>query len=410
MLDDIISDHNPIITYLKAPSLHQKHNVITFRNYNDFSDENFCKDLTKELDELIRKPIGDVHEDWSKFKEIFQTVSNKHAPIKTARLKDRRCPWMTKDIIALMYERDKLHSDAKTSKNAELWNQYQRLRNLVTTKISDLKTKYFFDLDKDYSKNPKKRWEEIRKVFPLRKSKQAVFPDIDSNVLNKHFANLGEIATSELPEKTGMPKMKGIPSIYTFALNPVSYADVLRHLKALPNKSSNDVLNMDSYLLKTSAPIIANFVTYLINLSITKQDLPDDFKLSRVTPIYKGSGPTNDISSYRPISVTCHVSKVLEHFINKQLISYLSKHSFISNDQSAYLKHHSTVASLHNVVDDFLQNIDDGLFTAVCFLDIAKCFPSIDHKILLYKLDWYRVRGNENMLFKNYLSHRSQTV
>ena len=56
------------------------------------------------------------------------------------------------------------------------------------------------------------------------------------------------------------------------------------------------------------------------------------------------------------------------------------------------------------------ENIDDGLVCGVCFLDIEKCFDTIDHDILLQKLRWYGIDGQELDWFKNYLYDRKQCV
>ena len=68
----------------------------------------------------------------------------------------------------------------------------------------------------------------------------------------------------------------------------------------------------------------------------------DDWKLAKVTPVYKGKGDKNELGNYRPISVVSHLSKIFEKCIHKQLLSCMNKHDFISVHQSAYLHNHST--------------------------------------------------------------------
>ena len=83
--------------------------------------------------------------------------------------------------------------------------------------------------------------------------------------------------------------------------------------------------------------------------------------------IHKGSGSKDDCGNYRPLSVICHVAKIMEKCIQKQVLSYLEEHSFITVDQSAYLKNHSIQATLHKATNNWLNNFDDGLLNGVCF-------------------------------------------
>ena len=91
-------------------------------------------------------------------------------------------------------------------------------------------------------------------------------------------------------------------------------------------------------------------------------------------------------------------------------MSYLEEHAFISPDQSAYLKGHSTQTSHHRVIDDWLENINDNQTTGVCLLDISKCFATISHHILLQKLSMYGIKNTELEWFSSYLGKRKQRV
>ena len=133
-------------------------------------------------------------------------------------------------------------------------------------------------------------------------------------------------------------------------------------------------------------------------------------KKARVTPVYKNEGEINDENNFRPISVISHIAKMIESFVSDQIIKYLEDHAFISIDQSAYLKRHSTQTSLHRVIHDWLEQIHDNSLTGACLLDISKCFDSINHEILLKKLEMYGITGNELDWFSSYLKNRKQMV
>ena len=109
-------------------------------------------------------------------------------------------------------------------------------------------------------------------------------------------------------------------------------------------------------------------------MSLHTHHLPADWKKARVTPIYKGTGEVNEPNNYRPISVVSHISKMFEKCINHQLLQYFESHSFLRHDQSAFRKGHSTGTALHKLVDDLLDNINEGMMNAICFFDLKEMF------------------------------------
>ena len=158
---------------------------------------------------------------------------------------------------------------------------------------------------------------------------------------------------------------------------------------------------MDVVLLKESAPYISESLANVINKSLGSGVIEQDWRNATVSPIYKDDGNINDANNY-PISLICLVSY--------QIIDFLESHSFMSMDQSAYLKMHSTQTCLYRVIDDWLEHINDGEITEACLLDISKCFDSINHIILLKKLEMYGIIGTELHWFSSYLNGRKQFV
>jgi hypothetical protein len=163
-------------------------------------------------------------------------------------------------------------------------------------------------------------------------------------------------------------------------------------------------------LLKISAYYICDSLCTLINTSLVTGIVPDDWKLARVTPIYKGDGDRLNETNYRPISVIGHIAKLAESEVKEQLVHYLVTNGLITKDQSAYLKHHSTTTCLHRVIYDWQEAINDGEIIGACFLDISKCFDSIDHHLLKIKLTKYGITGTELDWFCSYLTGRKQVV
>ena len=145
-------------------------------------------------------------------------------------------------------------------------------------------------------------------------------------------------------------------------------------------------------------------------MSLSTGHIPDDWKKARVTPIFKNKGSNTGSNNYRPISVIGHITECFEKMVYMQFREYLLAHAFITQSQSAFIKLHSTQTSLHHVMDSFLDNINHGEFTSVCLFDLAKCFDTIGHELLLYKLGKYGLTETELLWFSSYISDRSQVV
>ena len=118
------------------------------------------------------------------------------------------------------------------------------------------------------------------------------------------------------------------------------------------------MLELDTYLLKLAAHLIAPSLSHVFNLSLYQGVLPDDFKIARITPVFKNKGNLSDVSNYRLISVVSHMSKILESLVNKQLLSHLINGKHLSSNQFAYIKGKSTQLALHKIIDNWLENID----------------------------------------------------
>ena len=83
---------------------------------------------------------------------------------------------------------------------------------------------------------------------------------------------------------------------------------------------------ISSYFLKIGMPILASPLCQLFNLSMSQGLFPDSWKIARVAPIYK-TGPTDDQSNYRPISVLPVVSRLFEKLVLTRCILFLKGQS-----------------------------------------------------------------------------------
>ena len=153
-------------------------------------------------------------------------------------------------------------------------------------------------------------------------------------------------------------------------------------------------------------------ITHAINSSLTSGVVPSAFKAAIVRPILKKPGSDPEIlSNYRPISLLPFLSKVLEKVVAKQLTAHLEKHNLLARFQSGFRRCHSTETAVVRIANDILSSNDSGKVTALVLLDLSAAFDTIDHEILLSRLQTdMGITGTALLWFRSYLTGRSQVV
>jgi retron-type reverse transcriptase len=114
--------------------------------------------------------------------------------------------------------------------------------------------------------------------------------------------------------------------------------------------------------------------------------------------------------NYRPISVLVCFSKLLERLMTNRLSKFIDKNKILSKHQYRFRKNRSTEHALIDFTDKITKAIDEGKYSIGIFLDLSKAFDTIDHKILIKKLEHYGIRGVAKEWFENYLHNRKQIV
>jgi hypothetical protein len=153
------------------------------------------------------------------------------------------------------------------------------------------------------------------------------------------------------------------------------------------------------------SPILA----YINNESLQNGVFLKFLKIARITPIYK-AGDKKHVNNYRPVSILTSMSKIMEKVMYTRLINYLNKHSILHQNQYGFRQNCSTNLALMKLVDDLTKAIDDKQLTVGIFVDLAKAFDTVDHQILLNKLEFYGIRGIAHNWFSSYLRNRKQYV
>ena len=172
----------------------------------------------------------------------------------------------------------------------------------------------------------------------------------------------------------------------SFKISRVSVQFVHKELMNLNPHKSTGIDNIQSKFLKDGANEIKHILTHIINLSIDTNTVPDELKFAKVKPLFKKNSRL-DVGNYRPVSILCIVSKILERAVYVQMEKYLANKNILYENQSGFRKSFSADTCLINLTDHIRTRLSQGNFVGMVLLDLQKAFDTVDHTILCKKLE-----------------------
>ena len=145
----------------------------------------------------------------------------------------------------------------------------------------------------------------------------------------------------------------------------------------------------------------------IINLSFNQGVFPNLLKIANVIPIHK-KGDKLDCNNYRPISLLSNISKIFEKCMHTRLTNFLHVNKLFFSHQFGFRNGYSTNHALTSLTEMIRKALDENKFVCGVFIDLQKAFDSVDHVILLSKLNHYGVKGASYQWFKSYLTGKQQ--
>ena len=128
--------------------------------------------------------------------------------------------------------------------------------------------------------------------------------------------------------------------------------------------------------------------------------------MSKIIPIFKAEDETEP-NNYRPISLFSNFNRIFEKMMHKRMKSFINEKEILNPSQYGFRKEHSTQHAVIDIVNTIQTNMDKRLYSYGVFIDLKKAFDTVDHAILLDKLNYYGFRGIINKWFSSYLQDRT---
>ena len=268
-----------------------------------------------------------------------------------------------------------------------------------------------YDENLETAQKQKKFWNYISNskkdssgVAPLRH--EGVLVDdtkLKAEILNKQYHS---VFTPE-HEDEQIPNLNdNYPSMNEIYITVNGTQKLLQNLN--PSKATGPD-EIPSRILKQYAQEFAPHLTHIFNISLSRGEVPTDWRQANVIPIFK-KGEKYLASNYRPVSLTCICCKLLEHIVVSNILNHLDQHNILVDCQHGFRAKRSCETQLLSLNHELLNNLHSGTQTDLIILDFSKAFDKVPHRKLLRKLDNYGIRGNTWKWVSAFLSNRMQQV
>ena len=416
VLPDLIADHFPIVVRPSAPRLRCPPITISSRPWHHVDWDKFSTDIAHANWEAFYA-AADVNDKLAIFMKIWNSVADAHCPVQRRTLRRPACPWLRDEAVReVMAERDEARRAWAVSRSVADRNAYKQLRNRTKLMLSRARRSY---LSESLHTDPKRFWSRLKQHgadLSARGSKGAPLPPdrdaLSADQLNQHFAGVGARVAAEASRAARQAGVSDAgPRPYrvcagAFVPHCITLSDLISTTSQLSATGAVGVDGVPIAAIRSCFPAVGPLILHLINFSISTHTFPDAWKVAMVTPIHK-SGDPKQPGNYRPISILPALSKILEKVVCSQLTSYLITNHILSTSQYAYRPSHSTEDAILDIVEWAARRVDAGDVAALTSIDLSKAFDSVDHSMLLNKLEWY---GISSRWFSSYLSGRSQVV
>src|SRR6218665_2375474 len=358
---------------------------------------------------------------YSAFINQYMILYDKFFPykthIKSGKLNTPRQPWMTTALLNSCKRKSKLYkkylknpSDLNKSKFTKFRNRFKLVRKECEARYY---TERFAQCTNNLSGNCKivkqllnsKGDTNLPDAF-LNGNTELKDPYAIANAFNDYFINIGpSLANTISPSSNSFANFMPNPPSCSFGLLSKSKYEITTTATTLKTTMSTGVDDIKPSIAMLSIDHIAAPLASIINSSFNSGLVPNALKIAKVIPIYK-SGEKNSIANYRPISILPFFSKIMANRLTK----YLSDYSLLSSTQYGFQRGLSTYMALLDLQSNISEAMNNNMFSIGVFFDISKAFDTVNHDILLSKLDNFGIRGVVKSWFTDYLNNITQFV
>ena len=418
IVDLNISDHE--LVYVTKCKLKKPVVKTSFmgRSYKNFDENNF-RDLLLNNNWAAFDNEGNVDRAWQIMLNYIRRAIDTLCPIKMFKINKLKDVWITDEILELIKDKDRAMTRAKRTGIQADWIVARNLKNSAIKAIRNAKAEFIKNKLEIHSKDSKKFWNSVSEIMPNKKKSQTykitlkdkenddlIPEDRTADYVNKYFTNIGPKlarASSSQWNYQGINIESEIPEIVT------NGAEVKRLIKEIDINKSSATNGISSRVFKSAFQILSDKLTKLFNNSFSSGIFPSDWKVATIIPLPKDGDPF-DVSNLRPVSLLPLPGKLIEKIVYNRLYSFFETNTALDDRQGGFRSGHSTINTVANFTEDIYQAINNRMFTVATFIDLQKAFDTVDHVILLMKLEKLGIKGFPHQWLTSYFHNRMQAT
>ena len=406
---------------MKIPKVKKSPLVRKVRKFKKLDNDYFLKELSMVNFNEIKNVTSDPNQMWLLWKNLFLNTLDMHAPISEIRIRGNNLPYITAEMRKLIRSRDYLKTKVNKTGSKYLHQAFQQIRNKVKYGIRKLRCEYYRNKIEENRGDLKATWKILKEVTNkgnkstdinevLFEGKKVTDTKIIPEAFNHHFAFVGGMLTSEIPElkmqsfdylsKTGKFMSR-------FRFEKIHPKRVFAILSKLKNGKASGMSIIPNKILKSAKHIISESLTDIFNSPLESNTFLDDLKVAG----WLRSSKMEKETTYRTIDqfqfcVLLHGSLRNSSINNSMTIWWKIRFwTFVCGalDLLIPLLWHWLIVLIIGWLALIMTKTNSTIL-----LDVKKAFDTIDHDILLRKLSHYGISHTEMEFFRSYLCNRLQ--